>query len=59
MEIKVVIATNGDGYLFATMEEFHQVYPTSADFIRIGNVRQQESLNALKVPGINPEQVIF
>jgi N-acetyl-1-D-myo-inositol-2-amino-2-deoxy-alpha-D-glucopyranoside deacetylase len=59
MDVKVVVATNGDGYLFSTMEEFHLVYPTTADFIRLGNVRQQESLNALKVLGIDPEQVIF
>jgi hypothetical protein len=36
MDVKVVIATNGDGYLFSTMEEFHLVYPTTADFIRLG-----------------------
>ncbi len=59
MQVKVVVATNGDGYLFATMEEFHQVYPTAADFIRLGNLRQQESLNALKVLGVDAGQVIF
>jgi LmbE family N-acetylglucosaminyl deacetylase len=59
MDVKVVIATNGDGYLFSTMEEFHLVYPTTADFIRLGNVRQQESLDALEVLGIHPGQVIF
>lgn len=59
MEVNVVIATNGDGYFFSTMAEFHQVYPTSADFNRLGNLRQQESLNALKVLGIDPGQVFF
>ena len=59
MEVKVVIATNGDGYLFATMEEFHQVHPDAADYIRMGNLRQQESLNALEVLGVDPGQVIF
>jgi LmbE family N-acetylglucosaminyl deacetylase len=59
MEVRVVIATNGDGYLFATMEEFRQAYPTAEDFIRMGNVRQQESLNALQVLGLQPDQVIF
>jgi len=59
IQVNVVVATNGDGYLFSTMEEFHLVYPTTVDFIRMGNVRQQESLNALKVLGVNPEQVIF
>ena len=59
MEVNVVIATNGDGYLFATMEEFHQVNPTAADYIRMGELRQQESLNALEVLGVDQEQVIF
>jgi LmbE family N-acetylglucosaminyl deacetylase len=59
LQVNIVIATNGDGYLFSTMEEFHQVYPTTADFIRMGNVRQQESLDALKVLGVKPEQVTF
>lgn len=59
MEVNVVIATNGDGYLFATMEEFHQVNPTAADYIRMGNLRQQESLNALEVLGVDPGQVNF
>lgn len=59
MQVNVVVATNGDGYLFATMEEFHQIYPTHEDFIRLGNLRQQESLKALKVLGVDAGQVIF
>jgi LmbE family N-acetylglucosaminyl deacetylase len=59
IQVKVVIATNGDGYVFSTMEEFKKVNPTPEDFIRMGNLRQQESLNALKVLGIEPDQVIF
>jgi N-acetyl-1-D-myo-inositol-2-amino-2-deoxy-alpha-D-glucopyranoside deacetylase len=59
MEVNVVIATNGDGYLFATMEEFHQIFPEAEDYIRMGNLRQQESLNALEVLGVDPDQVIF
>ena len=42
MDVRVVIATNGDGYQFATMEEFRQAYPTAEDFIRMGNIRQQD-----------------
>jgi len=59
MHVNVVIATNGDGYVFSTMEEFRQAYPTPEDFIRMGNLRQQESLDALEVLGVHPEQVIF
>lgn len=59
MEVKVVIETNGDGYLFATIEEFRKAFPTSGDYIHLGNIRQQESLNALKVLGVQPSNVIF
>jgi LmbE family N-acetylglucosaminyl deacetylase len=59
LEIKVVLETNGDGFLFATMEEFRKVYPSHRDFIRMGGVRQQESLAALRLLGVTPEQVSF
>jgi LmbE family N-acetylglucosaminyl deacetylase len=59
IEARVVIATNGDGYLFATMEEFKRLYPRPQDFIRMGNLRQQESLAALAVLGLRPAQVSF
>ncbi len=57
--VKVVIATNGDGYLFATMQDFLKLYPRPADFIRMGEIRQQESLKALAILGINADQVTF
>jgi len=59
MEVRVVVTTNGDGYLFATMEDFRRFYPRPADFIRMGNLRQQESLAALKVLGVTPDKVSF
>ena len=59
MQVRVVIATNGDGFLFATLEEFRRLYPRHQDFIRMGNLRQQESLSALKVLGVSAEQVTF
>lgn len=59
IEVKVVIATNGDGYIFATMEDFHRIYPHASDFIRMGEVRQQESLAAIQMLGVSPDQVIF
>src|SRR5512141_789466 len=42
IETRVVIATNGDGYRFATTEEFRKFYPTAKDYIHMGEVRQQE-----------------
>jgi LmbE family N-acetylglucosaminyl deacetylase len=59
IEVRVVIATNGDGFLFATMEDFRRLYPSHADFIRMGNLRQQESLAAMQVIGLRPDQVTF
>lgn len=59
MQVRVVIATNGDGFLFATLDEFRRVYPRHQDFIRMGNLRQQESLSALKVLGLSAQQVSF
>jgi len=59
IQVRVVIATNGDGYLFATMQDFRKVYPTHADFIRFGEIRQQESLAALARLGVKADQVTF
>jgi LmbE family N-acetylglucosaminyl deacetylase len=59
IDVRVVIATNGDGYLFATMEDFKKIYPRSADFVRMGEVRQQESLAALALLGVGKENVYF
>lgn len=59
IQVRVVIATNGDGYLFATMQDFRKVYPTHADFIRFGEIRQKESLAALARLGVKADQVTF
>ena len=59
IEVRVVIATNGDGFLFAAMRDFRKIYPHPADFIRFGELRQQESLAALAILGVKPEQVTF
>lgn len=59
LQVRVVIATNGDGYLFAIMQDFHKIYPRPADFIRLGKLRQQESLAALYLLGVKPGNVIF
>jgi LmbE family N-acetylglucosaminyl deacetylase len=58
-DVKVVLATNGDGTRFATMEDFHKVFPTSADYIRMGNLRQQETISAMHVLGLKDSDVIF
>ena len=59
MEVRVVIATNGDGFFFATAQDFHKIYPSAGDYIRMGEIRQQESLAALKILGVQKQQVTF
>ncbi len=59
IQVRVVIATNGDGFLFATMRDFRKIYPSHTDFIRFGELRQQESLAALAALGVKSEQVTF
>jgi LmbE family N-acetylglucosaminyl deacetylase len=59
IQVRVVIATNGDGYLFATIQDFRKLYPRPVDFIRMGEIRQQESLMALSMLGVQAAQVDF
>jgi N-acetyl-1-D-myo-inositol-2-amino-2-deoxy-alpha-D-glucopyranoside deacetylase len=59
LQVRVVISTNGDGYLFATMQDFKKIYPSHSDFIRFGELRQQESLAALAKLGVSGNQVTF
>jgi LmbE family N-acetylglucosaminyl deacetylase len=59
MQVRVVIETNGDGYLFATMEDFHRLYPRHQDYIKMGEMRQQESINALQILGLSAEDIFF
>ncbi|HTX90418.1 MAG TPA: PIG-L family deacetylase [Anaerolineales bacterium] len=59
IQVRVVIATNGDGYFFATAQNFRKVYPHRQDYIRMGEMRQRESLAALAVLGVQPGQVSF
>jgi len=59
LNVRVVIETNGDGYLFATMRDFRRLYPRPQDFISMGNLRQQESMHAMRVLGLSQKKVIF
>ena len=56
---RVVIATNGDGQLVAALRDFRRLFPNSDDFVRMGFLRQQESLLGLRVLGIRPDMVSF
>ena len=59
LQVRVVIATNGDGSRSTALGDFHKINPRPADYIRMGEVRQQESLAALKILGVLPDQVTF
>jgi len=59
MEVRVVIATAGDGYRRATIAEFHRVFLTPEDFIAMGERRQQESLDALARLGLEARAITF
>lgn len=58
-DVTVVLATNGDGTIFGTMEDFHKVFPSARDYIRMGNLRQQETLQAMQTVGLKTGDVIF
>ncbi len=59
LQAHVVVATNGDGYLTATMRDFQRLFPTAADFRRMGTIRQQETLAAVGLLGLDDAQVLF
>jgi LmbE family N-acetylglucosaminyl deacetylase len=59
LEVRVVIATNGDGHPFAAMENARRPVPQPQDYIALGERRQWESLNGLRRLGLAEEDVIF
>lgn len=59
IQVRVVIVTNGDGQPAAPFVLEKRARPRPADYIRMGQRRQQESLAALKVFGLSAEDVIF
>ncbi len=59
IDVRVVIATNGDGSMSTEIGNFHKIRPHARDFIQMGNIRQQESLAALQVLGVGPDNVYF
>jgi len=59
LDVRVVIVTAGDGYRRATAAEFGRPFPTSEDYIAMGERRQQESLDALTRLRLDADAVIF
>lgn len=58
-EVTVVIVTNGDGNRFSAAVLGRQLRPNPRAFIREGEIRQQESIQALGRLGLTRPQVIF
>jgi LmbE family N-acetylglucosaminyl deacetylase len=59
IKIRVVVATAGDGYPHATELQFKTVSPPPEDYVRMGEMRQQESVNALARLGVPESAVSF
>jgi LmbE family N-acetylglucosaminyl deacetylase len=58
-KVKVVLATNGDGFARAVAIETANILPKPQDYINYGYQRQKESLAAMKLLGLKDEDVIF
>src|SRR5271157_361873 len=59
IQVRVVLATNGDGSRSTALAYLHAVRPNGQDYLQMGDQRQQESLAALKILGVSSDQVDF
>jgi LmbE family N-acetylglucosaminyl deacetylase len=59
MDVRVVIATAGDGFARATMAQFNHPVPNPRDYVAMGKIRQQESRDALALLGLPSGAVTF
>ncbi|VBB07433.1 glcnac-pi de-n-acetylase [Lucifera butyrica] len=57
--VRVVIVTNGDGFTFATEEEFKRLLLTGEDYVQSGYTRQRESKRALALLGVPAQDILF
>lgn len=58
-QVSVVVVTNGDGNKFSAAVLSRRVRPGPKEYIREGEVRQQESLAALRRVGLSGDQIQF
>ncbi len=59
MQVKVVMETNGDGSKFGAIVDYRNPFPNAAEYVRMGETRQKETLAALALLGISSKDVIF
>ena len=59
--VRIVFATNGDGYAQAAAAMFHEAIPAlgPADYLRLAAVRQREALAADQVLGLSSSNLVF
>lgn len=57
-KVMVVVVTNGESSVEGT-EWYYGRKPSTQDFIDIGYVRQKESIAAMKLLGLKPDDVVF
>ncbi len=57
--VRVVLYTNGDGFTWGVRRQNTRLRPKPAEYIRYGEIRQQESLQALATLGLPQNDVIF
>lgn len=59
LNVHVVVVTAGDGYRNAAMAEFRRPILRPEDYVTLAERRQQESLNALAVLGLDADDITF
>lgn len=58
-EVKVVLMTFGDGFLKAAQKFTGKKDPIADDYLRLGQVREQETVRAMSLLGLSPEKITF
>lgn len=58
-EVRVVLITNGDGFKDALEFDYLNLHPKSSDYVNFGYTRQTETINALKILGLNEKNITF
>jgi LmbE family N-acetylglucosaminyl deacetylase len=56
-QVKVAFVTNGDGFRFATVEHFHEPFPSAGQYVGMGRIRQNEARSALGKLGV--DDIVF
>ena len=58
-QVKVVIITNGDGFNKAAQVNFPSITSKTDRYLQLAKTRQQESIDGLKILGLEEKEIIF